>query len=573
MASMSQQQQPLLDPSTTSPGLVATEISTEIDEQIGNYGSIDHQPDEPQINIIDEPVLSPGRQKVILFSIYVSIFLGALDTTIVATLLTTIASDLDALPQVSWIATSYLLSCSAFQPLFGKLSDIFGRKRLLLICNVMFAGGCLLCGVAPKFWQLSLGRFITGIGGGGFNTLGTITMSDIIPLRERGVYQGYGNIAYGLGAASGGIVAGFFSSWRWAFLLQIPICLFTGTMILCYLNLPKGSPGLGVHGHDVWTKFSKIDLLGSFILVSSLIAFMLAASIGGKDISFGSGTFLSLISGSIFGLFLFYQYELRVAKEPVIPVHLLKQQTVLASSFNCFFMSMTMFTMIYFAPFFWTSVKGYTASASGLRLVSNFLGVSTGSIMAGHYMHKTGKYYKLALVSGIASIVGLFQVWLLGEDSNDWYELIVLFLPGLGTAVMLTVSLVAMISSVDHKEQALTTSIQYGFRSVGSTLGVAIATAFFEESLQRNLVKNFQELRNVPPGYTEEMLRQIIDQAMRSSSYAFVEAPKFAKQAILSAYDRGCHAAILFGLIACVISVICNLFIKEHPLTGSMKRT
>ncbi|QEO23340.1 hypothetical_protein [Candidozyma auris] len=140
-----------------------------------------------------------------------------MDTTVVTTLLTVIASELDAVQNIGWIATAYLLSCSAFQPLFGKLSDIFGRKSLLVLCCGFFAVGCCIC-VTNNLWLLVFGRFVTGIGGSGLTTLGTITMSDLIPLRDRGVYQGLANIFFGLGAASGGVIGGVVSDlfgWRW----------------------------------------------------------------------------------------------------------------------------------------------------------------------------------------------------------------------------------------------------------------------------------------------------------------------------------------------------------------------
>lgn len=618
------QQQPLLDPSTLSPGIIATELSHEPEFQRldddngdggyaadrllsqnasiqGNYGSIGaiteqnkHQLRCPEIAGAPEvpseqpyngnhhsedsnyEPLSKARLRIILLSIYISIYLGALDTTIVATLLTIIASELNALPLVSWIATSYLLSCSAFQPLFGKLSDIFGRRSLLLLCNAMFIFGCLLCGVTNSFWVLVIGRFITGIGGGGFNTLGTITMSDIIPLRKRGVYQGYGNIAFGLGAASGGVVAGFCQSyfgWRMAFLAQIPICLIAGACIFLYLNLPPGSPGLGAEGNDVWKKLRKVDVLGSVILVTSLIMFMAAASLGGKTFAYDSAPFLVLVISSIVGLTGFYFYELLVATEPVIPVYLLKQPTVIFSSLNCWFMSMTMFSYLYFAPFFWISVKQLTATDSGVRLISNFFGVSSGSVLAGIYMKKTGRYYYLAILSGVITIVGVLQLYFTSVNTSKTYELLVLFFPGFGCAIMLTVSLVAMISSVNHKEQALTTSIQYGFRSTGSTLGVSVATACFQESLQKNLINNFKHLKNIPPQYAKKkILNKIIDLALHDSNYAHDSAPEFAKNAIIGAYDTACHAAFLFALITCVMGVICNFFINEHRLLSSVNR-
>ncbi|PYD08100.1 EmrB/QacA family drug resistance transporter, partial [Pseudomonas syringae pv. syringae] len=173
----------------------------------------------------------PKPQLITVIScLYMAAFLAAMDTTVVTTLLTVIASELDAVQNIGWIATAYLLSCSAFQPLFGKLSDIFGRKSLLVLCCGFFAVGCCIC-VTNNLWLLVFGRFVTGIGGSGLTTLGTITMSDLIPLRDRGVYQGLANIFFGLGAASGGVIGGVVSDlfgWRWVFILQVPLAVTVG---------------------------------------------------------------------------------------------------------------------------------------------------------------------------------------------------------------------------------------------------------------------------------------------------------------------------------------------------------
>lgn len=202
-------------------------------------------------------------------------FLAALDATVVTTLLTIIASELKAVKNISWIATSYLLSSSAFQPIFGKLSDIFGRKFILIGCSLMFGIGCTIC-VTDSLWWLVIGRFITGWGGSGLTAVGTITMSDLIPLRDRGLYQGLANICYGLGAASGGFVGGIVADtlgWKYVFILQVPLAAIVGLAIYFNLNLPAGSPGLGAHGQDIKQKLKRVDFLGSFCLISALMLF------------------------------------------------------------------------------------------------------------------------------------------------------------------------------------------------------------------------------------------------------------------------------------------------------------
>lgn len=529
------EEQPLLDALTASTGFQATQVAQE-----------HHLVPDPVHDARNIPL--SRSSKLILGSLYIHIFLGALDTTIVATLLTVIASDLDALPHMLWVATLYLLSCLAFQPLFGKILDIFGRKRCLLVCNLMFAAGCLVCSTCDSLYVLSVGRFVTGIGGGGFNTLGTIIMSDIVPLRDRGMYQGYGNIAFGLGAASGGVIAGWFPSWRHAFGFQVPVCCAAGLVILVCMRLP----------HKENHKREQVDVFGLLLLVSALMMLMLAMSRGvGNSVGFWG-----LLTSSIILLVVFYQFERRQVS-PVIPVNLLHDRTVLALLLNCFFILMTVMANLYITPFFWLLVKNLGASAAGARLVSNFIGVSVGLVFAGHYMRHYGRYYTLALVSGALGVIGLVMLLCLAPSLSSLYELVVMGVPGFAMAVMITVLLVAMLAAVEKKEHALVTLIQYGFRSVGCTVGVSLATAIFEAVLAAQLERTLGPFRSE---MGSQLIDHIIDKAKRNSSYAFYDAPQFAIGGILKAYDVGCHAALVYGLVCSIGGALCNVFLRDKKI-------
>ncbi|KAG7817921.1 hypothetical protein KL928_003820 [Ogataea angusta] len=563
---------PLLqDPSGGSAAIVARELAKDIEgdntdesslASFGQYGAVELQ--KPAGGI------SPSHLRIILCCLFVNVFLSSLDATIVATLLSVISSDLNELTNSSWLATSYLLACAAFQPLFGKISDIFGRRSITIICTVLFGFGCLLCGITSSFWVLVFGRFITGIGGGGFNTLSTITLSDVIPTRQRGLYQGYMNIAFGFGTASGGVVAGFFHhyfGWRSAFLVQVPICILSAVLVLFFLELPKGSPGRGLEGHGVWKKVKTMDFAGSLLLVASLLLLMYAASSGGKEFAYSSLEFKALLaSGTIF-MTLFYFYELKVAAEPVIPVQLLANKTVLSSSLNCWFTSMNVFSIIYYVPFYWLSVKNMSSMESGIRLLPAAVAISVGSLYAGYRIKKTGKYRVAMHIYGLLAILGSMLVYILKPESSSFFEYAVLIPSRLGTGAVITVDLIAMISSVTTKEQALVTSIQYGFRSTGSTIGVSIASAILQGFLSRNLRANFSNLSNVPPEFNSpEKLAQIIDKALHSTIYAHTKCPKFARNAVISAYDSSCHAVFIYIVMTAIAATASTWFIEENSL-------
>lgn len=570
------------DPSTASQGFVAQDIIENsadriIDSHHPKYGSITNNElasspnEDTEAQETSRQEISGTELAVIISSLYVGSFLSALDTTVVTTLLSTIASEIHAVSQMSWIASSYLLSCSAFQPLYGKLSDIFGRKPLLIFSNVTFALGCLICGYSRTLIGLSIGRFVTGIGGGGLTSLGVITTSDLIPLRKRGVYQGIGNLVYGSGAALGGLWGAFFQNycgWQWAFYAQIPLSLISMTLIWRRLNLPKGSVGHGMPGSKT-EKVKQIDFIGAFFLVTSLLTFMVIVSFAGHEIAIGGGVFWGLVALTIATMAAFAYIELYIATIPVIPVRLLAYRTVLASSLVNWFMSMAVFTYLFYVPVFWSSVVGLTPTQIGLRTAGNFLGVSSGSFLSGIYMRHTGRYLKFITVTNFVTIFGVYGLYLCSRNTPTWLQFVELLIPGAGYAASLTVTLLALIAAVPLEHQAATTSIQYAFRSTGSTIGVSVASFIF----QRQLFEKLQNLYDVDGAeeFTRKQIAKIISKAAESAEYVR-EAPAVFKSVIIDSYDYASHAALFFSVVTVVLAFVSGCFMKEHHLHSTIDR-
>lgn len=569
-----------IDPSLGTPGLAAREtaidatidLNESVQAQNQNYGSItediEAQPATEEAEEASE--LAPAKVRVIIASLYIGSFLAALDTTVVTTLLSSIGSDINALSKSSWIATSYLLSCASFQPLYGKLSDIFGRKPLLVFCNFCFALGCIITGLSHTLVGISIGRFICGIGGGGLTSLGTITTSDIVPLRKRGVYQGLGNIAFGLGAAIGGIWGALFDEtlgWQWAFFSQVPIALVSGFLIWKNLELPKGSAGLGVAGSKS-EKLKQVDFLGASLLVTSLLSFMVLVSFLGHEIVAYSVSFWFLIALSIVTIFAFGYVELYIAVQPVIPVRLLTYRTVLSSSLVNWLMAMSVYTYLFYVPVFWASALQLTPTEIGLRTISNFVGVSIGSFSAGFYMKQTGKYLGLYIISGFITVVGVYTIYAQNRGTPLWYQYLVLFIPGAGYAAILTVTLLALIAAVPYDQQAATTSIQYAFRATGSTVGVSAASYIFQRYLLEQLT---EKVLAVDSPFTKKELAEIIQKAFNSSDYTW-RAPEVLREAIVQSYDFATHRALLFSLITMAVAWAIGFWIQEHHLHSTIKR-
>ncbi|KAK9321937.1 major facilitator superfamily domain-containing protein [Lipomyces orientalis] len=512
--------------------------------------------EEALVDELEVEELERGRLIVVFLSLYVGVFLAAIDGTIVATLLSRIASDFNEFRSVSWIATGYLIAQAAFQPTYGKLSDIFGRKPVLLVCNAFFGVGSILCGLAPTLWFLVFARVIAGMGGGGLTTLSAITLSDIVPLRQRGLLQGIGNILYACGAATGGILGGILTEtvgWRWTFAMQGPIIFVSVLAIQFNLNLPSKE-------YD-GSKFKRIDFLGSFTLVTGLCLFLFGVSVGGSYFPWRS-PFVSLpLSLSFIVLASFVYVELYIANEPVIPLGLLKNRTVAGSAFTSWFTTMVYFSNIFYTAIYMIAVQGASPSKSGSSLMPQFIGSALGSLVCGYYMRMTGRYRPMSVLAMITLFGGSLLLCTIGIDSNLNVVSTYLFLPGFGGGVYLTITLVGLIAAVPHEYQAVSTSIQYGFRGTGATIGVAVAASIFQNTLGKQLHE-----RVIGPG-SEEVIRLVQDSVEEIAS-----VPEPFRLAVTLSYLDAVHAVLYTSAFLAFCAGVSSLTMKEHVLHSNMSR-
>ncbi|GMM43781.1 glutathione exchanger [Pichia kluyveri] len=513
--------------------------------------------------------ISHTRFLIILSCLFANVFLGSIDSTMVATLLGKMASDLDSQEHISWVASSYLLSCAAFQPLFGKISDVFGRKPIILICTICFFFGCLLCGIGNSLSYLIIGRLITGIGGGGFFALSTITISDLVETRERGLYQGYTNIFFHAGAASGGVLAGFIDSWfgwNWAFLIQLPVCLISGIAIYLFFELPTNNNEI-TDDKTHFEKFKSLDWNGAFLLVTSLLSLMVISGTNSSELPINSPLWIGLFFYTIIGFITFYFCELKV-KEPIIPVKMMHNKTIFASSLNCWFASMGMFASLFYLPFYWTSVKNISPLDCGYRLIPSSLVASFTSVFSGWMIKKTSKYRTMHIISGWCILGGSIIMYFATKENNGFIDSIISLPFRYGLSVDTTTILVAMISSVSQNEQSLVTSIQYGFRSTGSTMGVSLANAILQFCLKSKLNDRFNELKNIlPNGWTIEMLKNAKSKALENPAYAFKDdIPIVIKDAVVNSYDYACHGVLVFLIVTGLGALVCIYYTEENDL-------
>lgn len=512
--------------------------------------------ESPAEEIVVPEELSASRLYITLASIYVGVFLGALDSTIIATLSAPISTSFDSLSLLSWLASSYLIANAACQPISGRLTDIFSRRTGLVFSNIFFAAGNLMCGLATSEWTMIAGRVVAGIGGGGLMAISTFVASDLVPLRKRGLIQGVGNVCFGSGAGLGGVFGGWVNDtwgWRVAFLSQVPFVVISGILVWWFVNIPPKN--------SEKSKLSRVDFLGAFTLVVFLLLLLLGLNSGGNVVPWTHPLVLVSLPLSIVALCAFIYVETYIASEPVIPVRLLLHRTVASACLTNWLQTMVVFMGAFYVPIFF-QVKGHSTTRAGMSLIPQSIGSSVGSLGAGLIMNHTGKYKWLSLGCLTSVCFGAGMLPTLTINGPDWPEYIYLFCIGLGYGGTLTVTLLAVISAVDHEHQAVITSATYAFRSTGSTIGITIASAVYQNLLISSLHEKFDGW----PG-AEDEIRKI-----RDNFDELKHLPDGWQGGVLDSFALALRGVFLTGFSIAVLSLICGAFMKQHTLHKNLAR-
>ncbi|KAH9850934.1 MFS general substrate transporter [Lenzites betulinus] len=506
---------------------------------------------------------APQKARVSLVAVMapmiLGIFLVAMDVTIVTATYASIGSQFEQLQNTSWIATGYMLSMTSFQPLYGKLSDIFGRKSCLIFAYTIFALGCLFCGLARNMTELIAARALAGIGGGGMTTqvnLASIIMSDVAPLRQRGTLQGFGNIAFAAGQATGAPLGGFLADsigWRWAFLIQVPLTALAILSVAFGLTLPRSHPPGALRA-----KLARIDFAGAATLVLAVFTLLLGLDHGG-NVSWRAPLTVSSLAASVFFLSVFAAVELRWAREPCAPARIVADRG-LAAAYACNFLSSAAsVTLVYHLALYVQAVRGARAADVGLILLPTIVGGVSGSLATGLVMQSTGRYYVLTVVMfvvmmagnlGVALVTGVVRFSLAGLIIGSAMN-------NLGYGSGLTSTIVSLIANAGPEDQAIATAVSYLFRSLGSVIGLSVGTTLTQDFLRKSL------RARLTGGDVDEIVRKVRE----SLEYLEQLAPAVRAQVVL-AYQDGLQAAFWFTFALAAATVLVAFYIREKPLGG-----
>ncbi|KAK3326559.1 major facilitator superfamily domain-containing protein [Apodospora peruviana] len=512
--------------------------------------------EEGEITVLASELSTP-RLAATLGTAYVGVFLGAVDASIIATLSAPISSEFFSLSLLSWLATAYLIANAACQPLSGRLTDIFGRGPGLVFSNVMFSAGNLICGLAKNEQTMILGRVVAGVGGGGLMSISAFLGSDLVPLRKRGVIQGIGNIAYGSGAMLGGVFGGLLNDssawgWRLAFLIQAPVSLVSAVLVAFLVKVPPKISSKSL--------LARIDFGGSLLTIAFIVLLLLGLNAGGNLVPWTHPLVVTTIPLSVVILGVFVWWESR-AEQPIIPVRLLLHRTVLAACVTNFICTMVLMMVMFYVPLY-LQVIGHSATQAGLRILASPFGVSISSVGCGLIMQRTGKYVGLGIAVVSTFAAGVTLLTTLTESSPECVTFMAMALLGAGYGGMLTVTLLACIAAVDHEHQAVVTSATYAFRSVGATLGIAIASAVYQNILKARLWDRFGEL----PGAAEEIAR------IRDDLGELRRLPEGWHDGVIASFMEAFRGVWLTALGMVLVALVSISLMRQHKLHSNLAR-
>jgi len=487
------------------------------------------------------------------------VLLGAFDGTVVATLLTPIGSEFKASNQSSYIGTAYLLSVCCFTPLYGRLADILGRKGAMLVALSLFGSGTIFCGMAPSMNALIFARAVAGMGGGGVMTVSSIAVSDLVPLNQRGLYQGMANILFGLGSGMGGPLGGWVNDkfgWRTAFYMQAPMLIFSCVVVATKVNIQLPD---NIQIQSLSEKLRRIDFLGSLTLVGAVGCLLLGFSLKStEELQWSNPLIIGLLAASVVWGFFFVLAEKYWAPYPVMPLRLITQRTPLAVSISNLLLSMSAFSMLYNAPLYFSAVRLTSSAEAGFHLLPHSIAISLGSVFAGWLMRRTGKLYALTLASSFMAISASVLASFWNDNTSALHLWIDLIPQGFGIASFITTTLIAMIAGVYKEDMPVAIGITYLFRTTGQVLGVSLSGAILQAVLLQKLRQRIHGPDAAEIIYAIRHTAQIIPTLEPHVRKAAVDAYGDALRVVFI-----CQAAInVLGFVAC-------LPIQESPLPAT----
>jgi EmrB/QacA subfamily drug resistance transporter len=482
-----------------------------------------------------------SRRRLIFGALLLVLFIASLDQTIVSTALPTIVGDLGGLQHLSWVVTAYLLGSTVVAPLYGKLGDLYGRKRVLQVALVLFLVGSALCGLAQTMPELIAFRAVQGLGGGGLIVVAMAVVGDLVAPRDRGRYQGLFGAVFGVSTVAGPLLGGFFVdnlSWRWIF----------------YINLPLGALAFAVISSafrpQQTTERHRIDWLGTAVLAAGLSGVILYTSLGGTTYPWQAPGMLAAITAGVVLLALFPFVESRAA-EPILPLELFRNDVFRIASAISFIVGFALFGAVTFVPLYLQVVKGHTPTESGLLMTPMMLGLLVTGIASGLLISRYGRYRPFPIMGTASATVGLYLLARLDVSTPIWEAAVYLLILGLGLGLTMQVLVLAAQNAVDYRLLGVATSGSSLARQVGGSIGVSVFGAIFTNRLGHELAQRLPHGVHAPA---------------HGSPAAVHHLPPVIHAAYLAAYAAALHPVFLAAAAVMLGAFGLSWLLRDVPL-------
>jgi EmrB/QacA subfamily drug resistance transporter len=507
----------------------------------------------------------------ILIGLMMGMFLAALDQTIMATATRTIADDLHGFNLQAWATTAFLITSTISTPLYGKLSDIYGRRPFFLFAIAVFVVGSMLCGLSQNMYELAAFRAIQGIGAGGLMALSLTIIGDIVPPRERARYQGYFLAVFGTASVIGPILGGFFAGqdqilwvagWRWVFYLNVPIGIAAMIVVARVLHLPH-------HRTD-----HRIDWPGAVSLIVGLVPLLTVAE-QGRTWGWDSTRAFICYGIGLIGLVAFIFAERAYKDEALLPLRLLANRTVAVGASSSTIVGMAMFGGLLTVPLYLQIVKGSTPTVAGLQMIPFVVGIMAGSVASGQLIARTGRYRIFPIIGSTLMAIALGLFALIGADTPLWRTMLIMVLMGLGLGGNMQPMITAVQNAVSPREIGVATSSVTFFRSMGGTLGTAIFLSVLFNVLPSKISTAYQAAQRTPefqqalaadPSQAQ-VLRQAQGGAALSDTSFLSRLSDVVAHPFKVGFSEGVHVVFLMALAVMIVGLIVVLFLPEIPLS------